>query len=299
VIEITGLTWYFLITAIIIIIVNVVFDTILIRQFIKKRTIGTALLTITFIFIGLAELLNATGLWYYVFGSQTSKISGFLQLNFSTLYGMAFLFFYFFAHRHILNDNDVLKAFVSIVLGLVIGVISTMMFTQLRSDEPQNLYYYGTVLFEGVNIKQYIPSLVAGLILFVPMLLIVLIRIIIRIYQIQKRVENPIAKAGFRFILYSTLSLVLSVATASLFTTPGIGNYPAIITIIQSFRLFFVAIAFLFGYFGWILPDWLKRVIRGKAWIVKQIAQKQQVNYPYSSAENSSSDGVIVQVSEQ
>ncbi|MBD3191061.1 MAG: hypothetical protein GF308_10475 [Candidatus Heimdallarchaeota archaeon] len=299
--DITGLTWYFLISAILIVVGTFVFVGILINHFIKKRTIGTALLTISFICIALAELLNGTGLWYYVFGSQTSKVSGYLELNFTTMYSIAFLFLYYFANRHILKDNDIIKSVTSISLAVLTGVISTMLFTQLRDDNINSMYYT-TLFMEGPNIMQYTPTMLSGLLLFVPIFLFVLLRIIIRLLLVRGKVDNPIAKSGFSFILYSMVSLVLAIIVASLFTIPGVGNSPVAITIIQTLRLLFNSIAIVFGYFGWILPDWLKRMIRGKAWIVKQIESQKVTKekaYPFSSASigNPQKD-IVVEISD-
>lgn len=299
--DITGLTWYFLISAILIVVATLSFVGILINHFIKKRTIGTALLTISFICIALAELLNGSGLWYYVFGSQTSKVSGYLQLNFTTMYSIAFLFLYYFANRHILKDNDIIKSVTSILLGVLTGVISTMLFTQLREGKTDSLYY-STLFMNGVNIKQYTPTTLSGMLLFVPVFIFVLLRIIIRLLMVRSKVDNPIAKSGFSFILYSMVSLVLAIIVASLFTIPGVGNSPVLVTIIQTFRMLFNLTAVVLGYFGWILPDWLKRMIRGKAWIVKQIESKKvtkERTYPFSSSSvgNPETD-VVIEISD-
>jgi len=69
--EITALTWYFLISAAIFTIA-VIYSTVhMLLLYRRKRTSGTLLLTITYSAIALGEIFNTIGLYYFVFVSDT------------------------------------------------------------------------------------------------------------------------------------------------------------------------------------------------------------------------------------
>ncbi|MEA2071729.1 MAG: hypothetical protein U9O98_10630 [Asgard group archaeon] len=280
----TSFTWYFLITAILMVLLNFIFSLELLRKFYHKKNMGTALLAITYLCIGLAEIINATGMWFGIFGSPEKNYGGLFQLNFITTYSLAFVFFYYFAQRYFLNDNDLIKGLTTILLSILVGVFSTRMYTELRSGEINPLYYKVTFL-EGINLNLHVPTLRTILILNIPIYLLVLLRIVLKLIAVQSEVKDKTPKTGFRFILISIISLGLSVIIYCFFSISDLGKYPGIVTILQTIRMYFVICTYIFGYFGWLLPPWFKRIIRKKLWIAEKLENGNISEYSYSSSE--------------
>ncbi|MBY8995576.1 MAG: hypothetical protein KGD59_13585, partial [Candidatus Heimdallarchaeota archaeon] len=113
--EITAFTWYFLISALFVCIALIISVVILLRHFLKTKTQGTILLLLTYTLFTIAEILITVGQWYYTFVSETNPITGYLELSFAFFYAIGYIFFYFFANRHILEDNDLVKSLTSIL----------------------------------------------------------------------------------------------------------------------------------------------------------------------------------------
>ncbi len=65
--EITIYTWYFLFTSLMISLALLAFIVVLIRHYIRTKSLGTILLVLTYSLITFAEISNTIGLWYYVF----------------------------------------------------------------------------------------------------------------------------------------------------------------------------------------------------------------------------------------
>ena len=278
---IAALTVYVLVSGAIMLTAAMVFDGILLRQIIKKRTIGTILLFISYVLFTLGEISTISGNYIFSFFPSISNIAAQAQLLYSALYGLGFVFFYFFANRHILQDSDIVKAITSILISFTIGISVSISITEVIIGVSSNYYnvaeLVGFVLPSGENMPQYLPSTIIGLLTYIPILIFIQLRIIIKIFRIRRGLENKIAKAGFTYIMFSVLFLVLGTLSSSFFLYDFVQSSPLMNGLFHSLRMFFNSLGFLFGYFGWILPDWLKKRIRGKAWIVKEMNRKQNI----------------------
>ncbi|MBN1329496.1 MAG: hypothetical protein JXA54_08480 [Candidatus Heimdallarchaeota archaeon] len=277
-----------------------IFVIILLRQFIKKRTLGTALLAISFLFIAFAETLTAISQYLYVFVGD-NFFTGFFQAAFVFNYGIAYIFFYYFSNRHILQDKDFLKSITTIFGTALVTLISAFMFSEILNNVEPSLFYTHLILF-GPNVIQFLPTQMAGLIIYIPIFALIHVRIVVRLIKIRRDLENPVSKRGFTYILYSVLFMVLSTLVASLYIIPGINEIPVVVGIVHTLRGGTAIISIIFGYFGWILPDWLKKRIKGKAWIVSQM--KKEITAKIAPIASSESVNVnkavsIVEVSEQ
>ncbi|NHJ05981.1 MAG: hypothetical protein EAX90_14230 [Candidatus Heimdallarchaeota archaeon] len=270
---IAGLTIYVLVSGVIMLIAAFTFDGILLRQFIKKRTMGTLLLLITYLLFTFGEMTTIAGNYVFVFFPALEVNFAHFQLLYSGLYGLGFVFMYFFANRHILKDSDATKATISIFISFFVGIASALMTAEILWSDT-NLFYNKTYLV-GFEMPQYLPSTLAGILLIVPILIFIQIRIIIRILRIRRGLDNKISKMGFTFILLSVVSLVLATLSSSFFIYEFVTSSPIYNTLFHTLRIIFNTLGFLFGYFGWIMPDWLKKQIRGKAWIVKTMNKKK------------------------
>lgn len=259
-IVLTGLSWYILITATLVTVSLFFFVILLIRKFIIKKTIGIILLMIFYFGLTLGELLNTVGLWYYSFISTSSPVSAYLELTFSLFVALGYIFLYLFMTRHIIRDNDLIKASTSILLATLIGIITTLMLSEVFFDVPEPKFFHELPMI-GTNINQYLPSLLAGVLIFIPIFLFIHIRIIIRLFFIRRNVEEKLERWGFTYIIISLASFILSAISASLFTIPGIQLYPWLIIFFHTMRIIFLEIGLIVGYFGWIFPDWLRERI--------------------------------------
>ena len=258
---VNGITWYFLISTLILNICAIVFVILLIRRFIIKRTQGTLLLTIFYLLITIGEILNGSGLWISAFVLDANKASAYLELGFPLLYGIGYLFLYFFLSRHMMQDNDVIKAIISIILSAFIGIVFSFMIGEVFY-EVSNPRVHQMIIMEGPELIQYLPSLLGGSLMLLPIFLIVHIRTIILAMKFQKAVSDPQEKIGFFFIQIAIFCLILSSLVAGVFTIPEIENIWGMYSLLHSLRMFFLFLGLLFGYFGWIYPDWLKNYIR-------------------------------------
>ncbi|NPE08728.1 MAG: hypothetical protein GNW80_10650 [Asgard group archaeon] len=256
--EITAYTWYFLITATIVCVALIISNIIFLRHYLKLKTPGSILLLLTYFLFTIGEILNTTGLWYYTFVSETSPISGYFELNFAFFYAVGYIFFYFFANRHILEDNDLVKSLTAIILTIIISVTSSLMYVELVYQNVDPIFY-NEIIVIGPNLKQYLPTMLAGLMIFIPIFLFIHLRIIIGITKLRRSIEDSVSKTGFTFILFTIISFVLSALIASTFIMPNVGNYPRLYTTLHSLRILTIIIAVLLGYFGWTLPNWLKK----------------------------------------
>lgn len=258
--EITAYTWYFLITATIVCVALIISNIIFLRHFLKTKTQGTILLLLTYSLFTIAEILITAGQWYFTFVSETNPLTGYLELSFAFFYAIGYIFFYFFANRHILEDNDIVKSLTSVLLTMIVSLVTSFMFSELVNQTVDPVFYH-KVLINGPNFTQYLPTLLAGLMIILPLFLFIHLRVIIGIVKIRKSTEDPVSKIGFTFIFYTIIGFVLSTVIASAFIIPNIGNHPVVITTLHTLRSLIVIIAVLLGYFGWTLPSWLRKNI--------------------------------------
>ncbi|MBN1330004.1 MAG: hypothetical protein JXA54_11075 [Candidatus Heimdallarchaeota archaeon] len=259
--EITAYTWYFLISAAIVTFSIMIQALIMFIHYIKQRTLGTLLLTMTYNSIAVGEILNTTGLYYFVFISDTKKHSGYLELCFVLFYGLGYIYLYFFANRHILDDNIFVISQTSVILTALVVSFSVLMIVEL-SVSPTKLIFYKSFLMEGPNILQYAPTILTGVFIFLPIFLFVHLRIVLGLSKMKRKVDDHIVKKGLDFVLIAIISFFTSSLIASAFIIPNVGNYPILITILQTFRMLALAIGIFFGNLGWIMPKWVINLIK-------------------------------------
>jgi hypothetical protein len=247
---------------------------------------GTALLAFTYLFITFAEIANTLGLWFDAYKAVPRAAIGGIQIMFVSFYLTSLVFLYFFANRHILRDNDWLKAIVGVFGGQLVAVGTTLMFMDLIQGEP---YTFVSNLFMGqVNIYRFVPSTTLALIMLLPLLLLVVIRIIIRLLGLRTQIKDRVARKGITYILWSFVCITLTFIAASAFTIDLIQTSPLAMSFFHGLRMALSITALLLGYLGWILPNWLKRRIRGKAWIAQtaEKLERQKITYPHSVSKN-------------
>ena len=278
------ITWVVLILAAISSTTITMFTIIMIRQIFKKRTLGTIFLSATYVFITIGSIMNTCSYWFSTLytSEQYTFVQYFSIIN-AISQGLGYYFFYHFANRHILKDNEFVKAIISGIVSISIAFMGVIYLYEsiLRVANPIS---YEFVVLEGVSLQAWAPT---GAIT-IPYAIIVLsltgIRIAFKLGRIQRTFENPVTRIGFRFMFLATISLMLSSFSDALTTIPFIYISPFLITLVLILQYLLQNITLLFGYLGWILPDWLRRRVRGKAWIVKTMkVGKIEEGQPFAS----------------
>ncbi|MBD3191618.1 MAG: hypothetical protein GF308_13305 [Candidatus Heimdallarchaeota archaeon] len=264
---ISGLVWFILIQGVLMVLASVVFLGIMIQNFITKKTTGTAFLAI---FYGMIALTQATSVTFNIFAiiNPYSLAHGTFLVLYLLVFILSYYFLYFFASRHILQDNDIMRSVVSFIyLGItlpVIGMIGYEIFFPV--DNPT---FVVETIEPGTNLQQFMPTTLMAAILYLTILVLVQIRIIIRMSTtlIQKKTKDELRRKGFKYILIAVVCLFLTLLLTVTFTIEGMP--PAAIILVYILRAIALFAGLFLSYVGWILPNWFKRRIRKKAWIVK------------------------------
>jgi len=252
-----------------------VFCIIMITNFIKRRTGGTALLAWVY---GSVAVFQINSIVYNVLG-KTNPLSvghAITLLIYIISSVLIFYFFYIFASRHILNDSDVVRSLFSIViLGVPGAIIGVLGFEMLTVEDPSKLIFVQISIESGTELLQYQPTIMISLILYTIMLVLVQMRIIISmiINLVKHKTKNPIRRKGMQFILIAVLFLFFTVSLTVVFTIDGIG--PVVIILIYIMKSAAFMISIVLSYIGWILPERFKVRVRNK-WIKTQVESESE-----------------------
>ncbi len=268
-----GYTIYYLINMSISIFVSFIFVIILFRQFFKKRTIGTILLAICYFLINLAGIFQLVAKLIMINHSDEKIITGIFQQAYLLLGIVGLLFLYYFANRHILQDSDLVKSLtvisLSILISIVVGAITSEIVHQI-----ENPIFHVANYDEILELSAVIPTPLLSFGIIIAIFSLIHVRIIIAIIRIRRGLEKKLTKFGFTFILLSVISLASATLVISLNALPFVKDSIIAILVLQNFRIFFSISGVVLGYLGWIMPDWLKRRIRGKSWIASQFSKE-------------------------
>lgn len=293
--DIVAIEWFYLISSLIISFISIGFAGTMITSFYRKRSVGSSFMMVSFIMIALGETLLTISLWLSAFGARIENI-GILQVLFLNFICLAIIYFYYFSTRHILRDNELLKSYLLILSIELIAIVSVLTLTSIFGIEVK---YLGGIDFQlpGTDITVFAPVWYMLIALFTPLVNFMLIRMIINLSQIHRKITDPVAKRGTTYIAYSVIALTTSLSFLTPFLIPQINSTPAIGVILQLLRLVATFLTMIFGYYGWVFPEWLKKRIRSKAWIVQAFKkiEGQELNYSYSSSKDTKVHEVPVQ----
>ncbi|NHJ85860.1 MAG: hypothetical protein FK734_10390 [Asgard group archaeon] len=281
-------TIFFLVTSIFVATPPFIFSLLTNYSFYRKRTVGSLFLLISFGMISASELLNTASIWIGgLYGNTYANVVYWLQAFFVNLYGLAMIYFYLFSTRHILKDNEVVKSITAVILGEGVAVITTLLITYLRGGY---INFEAVVEFNLANsdIPFIAPSPIMLLAIYVPLVLIILIRILISLFTLGRKITDPVAKRGTTYITISVYGLTSVMVLFILMQIPVINSSVPAMFFLQISKILSLTLMMVFGYLGWTLPDWLKKRIRGKAWIVQAFkkAEGKEITYAYSSSAN-------------
>ncbi len=217
---ISGVIWLFLVNLIIACLVMISFVIILFIRFFQKKTVGTILLAITFLFLTLGELVLLISFFINYYAPQQKIIFGILQLSYIPFTGIGYIFLYLFANRYIIEDNDLVRSLISILMTAFLGIITGLWYGEMINQVSDPKFY--TIVYSQIlQIERVNPSIMTSLLLLIPLFLLIHVRIVVKISQIQKELENPVLKRGFLYILLSVSFFFISTIVIALNAISG------------------------------------------------------------------------------
>ncbi|MHA1542775.1 MAG: hypothetical protein ACTSQH_07345 [Candidatus Hodarchaeales archaeon] len=254
-------------------IIATVFCVIMIVNFTKRRTGGTALLAWVY---GCVAVFQINSIVYNVYGKVDPLSTGHaisLLIYISSLV-LIFYFLYVFASRHIINDTDVIRSIYSIIIlglpGIIIGVLGYEMLKNI-----QNPIFVQITTESGTDLLQFQPTLLISLILYAIMLILVQTRIIIGLIVnlVKHKTKDPVRRKGLQFILIAVIFLFITVFLTVVFTIEGIG--PVLVIIVYILKSAAFTISIILSYIGWILPERFRVSVRN-SWIKTQVGNENE-----------------------
>ena len=258
-----------------------VWVVILIRNFIRKKTIGTGYLWLTYLSLALGEtFFMLSMLFQSLGGSDALIISSYVQ---TVLYlvcnATATVYMYFFMNRHIMNDNDLLKSVVGTAVGITAGIIFGLTLTEVANgfglDPTQTAGKFAFLVhFEGSNISFVAPKWIYLMFYFVPAIIFFYSRMAYQTFQLRRKAKDELARKGLRYILIALVSYFLILPLFGVYLILYDFRSVALLSTLLTLKVILTGNAFVFAYLGFIMPNWLKARIRGKSYFEKVYTSK-------------------------
>ena len=267
-----GFTIFFLVNSDISVLACILFSSSLLAVLIRKRTMGTLLLWITFLSTTFAEILLGISFHLEALSATTmTTVTEALSYTSYILFASNIVFLYAFGNRLILRDNSFIQLvyFVGFVFPLALPV--GLIFKNILEFHDPNLYTKVSLTISNLSIVMPVRS-IALLAIMGPLGISAFLRIVIKAIRIQRGTKDKIARAGFKYIWQGTFLWYMgyTLLFATLWYIPVFSTNPVLIVIIFMVKLIFSdIIGFLLLYLGWVMPDWLKRRLGTKSWIAK------------------------------
>ena len=273
---------------------SLIFSFIMIANFSKKKTMGTALLAVFYGFIAIYHIIHSAMITMAATNSYstTHKI---LFIAYITTLFLSYYFLYIFGCRHILPDNELVKSIIVMVMFTVNVALIFLMAYELFFNVAEPIFY---VVDTKPDINHYVPNIIVTVIIYLTTVLFVEWRIIFRlsVMLIKKEVEDQVQRKGLQRILYGILSLFGATLITILVSIPNLNS--TIFIFLYILRGICTLLALYLSYVGWILPDWYVRRIR-KAWIVTKVRIGEEVQSSFISSDTYRSNTNVTEISEQ
>lgn len=225
-------------------IIILIFTILTYLRYRKKRSLATLYLTLTNLLFTLAAISSATGKFIdftFISPQESISYSGF-TINIAycfVLIGNIFIFS--FVETFFKKDNDNHKYIVSILCGILVGVI-------LAKDRLESNAYSNMLIF-------LILMVVISFYIYIDLLKNSLVEI--------RNTKEKLERYAFLFIslyaIFLTLIFLFFISDLILIQLTGNGY-----NIEYYFGWISAAIAAFFGYLGYIMPNWLRNLIEVK-----------------------------------
>ena len=270
---VSALSIFFLTTTTILITAAFTVFGILVGSYRRKRSTSAALLSLAFGLIATSELINGAAQWFGILESFSPELGeqviGVLQALYINLFSLSFVFIFAFSARYLLKIGEVMKLVLNIALVITSYIITTLMFVIVMGGSVEVTSPAERYLLAGTGIIQYNPTIVFGLVVYIPIAAI-LLWIIYRLHFSQQHTKDLVQKRGIRYILFSFSSILITIIGNTFFFIEPFTKIIFLVFLGQLLRVVGTTLTLIFGYLGWVLPSWLRRRIRSEAWIAKK-----------------------------
>ncbi|MFW9923575.1 MAG: hypothetical protein ACFFDW_09860 [Candidatus Thorarchaeota archaeon] len=266
----TTFTWLYLIISSISAVINLLLYLLLFANFLRRKTIGTMILSLSFLATAIGEVMFSLSFWFQSFVPTISlEISGVIYYVGMAILSLNTYFYYFFGNRYIIKDNDLTKSVIAlafcITVGLTIGLGSYYI---LHGIDMPGVCVYGNLA------ESELVMFIIGYLLAIPLVptsvFLVFGRITIKGITMIRYSKDVITKKGLTFVLIASILHILGAASRTIFYWfAGIRVRPILSIVIFSIGVITTIIALTLYYLGWVMPDWLKRRFREQAWFTK------------------------------
>lgn len=247
---------------------------LLLRNFFRKRTVGTFLLILAYGSILLNEVLTTTAFLHEALYSDLPSaitVAKILQISgvFCLVYTINWM--YFFGNRHLIRDNDLFKSLYTSLFGGFIGIIGGLAFQDIIVGTP-NPTWYSSIELAGADFNLYFPSIEWPQIVLIIGLFTIgsytYVRLAVRTFVLQRKAKDIVTKKGLRTVSVSILFLLFTGLSLGAYIF-GANTNAIVSALLYIIRGFIVIVAVVTGYIGWIMPEWIRKRWRGTAWITK------------------------------
>ncbi|MFW9923329.1 MAG: hypothetical protein ACFFDW_08605 [Candidatus Thorarchaeota archaeon] len=268
---------------------------LLLRNFFRKRTVGTFLLILAYGSLLTNEVLTTTAFIHEALYSTIPSavtIAKILQLTGVLCLVYTINWMYFFGNRHLIRDNDLFKSLYTSIFGAFIGVIAGLAYQDIIIDSS-NPTWYSEIDLAGADFNLYYPSIEWPQIILIVGLFAIgsytYVRLALRTFVLQRKAKDIVTKKGLRTVSVSIIFLLLTGLSLGAYIF-GANTNANIASLLYVIRGFIVIIAVVTGYIGWIMPEWIRKRWRGTAWITKVYTGKAP-QPPKSAANQEIIDG--------
>lgn len=266
---VTGLTWYYLMMSSVSAVTNIIIFSVLFSNFLRRKTLGTFLLSMSFIVTAIGETLFSLCFWFQAFSGIAPETIGVIYLAGMAILAMNTYFYYYFANRHILKDNDILKSIISLSFGVIVGIGFGIGLKEIVQNDPNAIFHFNITLAVA-DLKMYIFGLIFVLLLVPISVFLVFGRIVYRAIIIQRRSKDIIVKKGIQYTWVASIFHIIGAFTRTIiYVIKPIYQIPALGAVVFAFGVITTVLALTLYGLGWVMPDWLKRRFRKKSWFTK------------------------------
>ncbi len=210
----------------------------------KRKNRATLYLFFSFLFYGLGAIITVIFTYIQFFSNVPGSVVTWANLGISSGYiftSTSNCFLFAFVNDVFLDWDRIFNYIYAIANGIVIGLIIPHISYSPTTYQEISDYFHLYVLFT----------------------IIVYILLIVKSLKESKKSVEKLPKLGFRFIAYYAITIIfVFVFFAIDALLGGVGNiYP------KGYSPFFyvgwslVIIAFFFGYLGYVMPQWFRKLI--------------------------------------
>jgi len=234
-------------------------------SFRKKKTTGTLMLFTAYFVLFINRTLGSTQKTIQVAASIFNDFGKIITGLAMVIPVLTVVFLYAFACRGIFKDSEYLRTITIIVISIIIGLATAIIFMNLYFEIPEGMFS-----IQANNATDYIQSFsitfVSIMVLVVQ--IIIYLRITISSFILAKNSDEITRKRGFQFIAIGSLLFLIGGVMIGGMSALELGLGMTIF--METLRRFIFLASYYVLYVGWTLPDWFRRRLREKSWFEKQ-----------------------------